>query len=436
MALSLVTSTSLALRPDSQHALAHRPEITPATRESETAQYKNVLAVAVSQEQRLSRNGAVRRGAGYDMTDPFMVATSEMDFNNGKPSKPLEFAKLEVPGLPCQVVGDTTVVAAFLRVVKDKDKPKKPQVQECLMRFPDGQEKSVPRNRLLPLPTRPPRQCDWAMAIDLKGERERYNGFRCICGLAVPQEPPAFWVMFELSAGGNGSMAPLVELLPLTNLVALPSMPYGGPETEWEARLRALPDIGKLQDDPGQTREPVLALKDEEEDDGEEDLTDEEGEALEVGDVVMVKPDNTLGILKKLDEKLAQVHFLPRSTSDSATQLETYDKLILIKSSLEEAEQMAVCTVCQKAKPEAELLICENFCKSCAGTIHLKCLDPPLQKVPEGDWFCPFCVKEQRRATKAKAAPKVKAKAQGKAKAKAKPKVKASAKASIAKRKA
>ena len=156
------------------------------------------------------------------------------------------------------------------------------------MRFPDGQEKSVPRNRLLPLPTRPPRQCDWAMAIDswvysawhpgpkqtskvecyevsyffrdsstasrwchgdtvdgrnpapvhrwfiplftgfftsqvvqdffhqqyhsgtlsltsnswvpmargidwhlqdLKGERERYNGFRCICGLAVPQEP-------------------------------------------------------------------------------------------------------------------------------------------------------------------------------------------------------------------------------------------------------
>ena len=34
------------------------------------------------------------------------------------------------------------------------------------MRFPDGQEKSVPRNRLLPLPTRPPRQCDWAMAID------------------------------------------------------------------------------------------------------------------------------------------------------------------------------------------------------------------------------------------------------------------------------
>ena len=31
------------------------------------------------------------------------------------------------PPRSCQVVGDTTVVAAFLRVVKDKDKPKKPQ---------------------------------------------------------------------------------------------------------------------------------------------------------------------------------------------------------------------------------------------------------------------------------------------------------------------
>lgn len=32
------------------------------------------------------------------------------------------------------------------------------------------------------------RGIDWHLQ-DLKGERERYNGFRCICGLAVPQEP-------------------------------------------------------------------------------------------------------------------------------------------------------------------------------------------------------------------------------------------------------
>jgi len=75
MALSLVTSTSLALRPDSQHALAHRPEITPATRDSETAQYKNVLAVAVSQEpgpqifgSRRSRDGTMM---GPSARNPF-----------------------------------------------------------------------------------------------------------------------------------------------------------------------------------------------------------------------------------------------------------------------------------------------------------------------------------------------------------------------------
>ena len=37
------------------------------------------------------------------------------------------------PPRSCQVVGDTTVVAAFLRVVKDKDKPKKPQERILLI---------------------------------------------------------------------------------------------------------------------------------------------------------------------------------------------------------------------------------------------------------------------------------------------------------------
>ena len=39
----------------------------------------------------------------------------------------------------CQVVGDTTVVAAFLRVVKDKDKPKKPQERISLISSGDGE---------------------------------------------------------------------------------------------------------------------------------------------------------------------------------------------------------------------------------------------------------------------------------------------------------
>lgn len=30
-------------------------------------------------------------------------------------------------------------------------------------------------------------------------------------------------------------------------------------------------------------------------------------------------------------------------------------------------------------------------CDGCLGGFHLRCLDPPLLTVPEGDWFCPAC---------------------------------------------
>lgn len=75
MALSLLHS--VALRPASQHALAPKPQRLP---ENENAQYQGVLAVAFSQEQRLRQHGAIRKKLGYDLQDPFLVATSESDF--------------------------------------------------------------------------------------------------------------------------------------------------------------------------------------------------------------------------------------------------------------------------------------------------------------------------------------------------------------------
>lgn len=32
------------------------------------------------------------------------------------------------------------------------------------------------------------------------------------------------------------------------------------------------------------------------------------------------------------------------------------------------------------------------MCGSCPKVFHLACLDPPLSKVPEGDWICPVCL--------------------------------------------
>lgn len=418
----------LGLQPE--EASGDCPEKAPASKAADSAQFKNILSVAVSQEQRLGQHGAVRRGAGYDMSDPFMVATSEMDFAGGK-RKPLEFVQLNVSGLPCQVIGEASVVAAYLGMVKDEsNKVKKPQ--ECWMRFPDGTVKKLLRSRLLPLPTQLPRLNDWAVVVDLHGELERYNGFRGLCGLNAGQD--AFWVLFEPNAGGNKSPKPPLEMIPRKNLVALPTSPPGALETQWEAKLRALPSIGHLVDDPGQPGQlEALKDKDDEENEDEEAFTEEEGEEErpEVGDLVTLLPDNKqMGILKALEGTRAEVKLLPSMAPDSlfAPRVDGCALSLLTKSSQEEAEEVALCNICGKANPEEKLLICDNFCKSCASTIHIKCLDPPLQKVPEGDWFCPVCLPREKRKAKAKAEPKSKAEAKMKAKAKAKVKPAAKAK--------
>lgn len=342
----------LGLQPE--EASGDCPEKAPASKAADSAQFKNILSVAVSQEQRLGQHGAVRRGAGYDMSDPFMVATSEMDFAGGK-RKPLEFVQLNVSGLPCQVIGEASVVAAYLGMVKDEsNKVKKPQ--ECWMRFPDGTVKKLLRSRLLPLPTQLPRLNDWAVVVDLHGELERYNGFRGLCGLNAGQD--AFWVLFEPNAGGNKSPKPPLEMIPRKNLVALPTSPPGALETQWEAKLRALPSIGHLVDDPGQPGQlEALKDKDDEENEDEEAFTEEEGEEErpEVGDLVTLLPDNKqMGILKALEGTRAEVKLLPSMAPDSlfAPRVDGCALSLLTKSSQEEAEEVALCNICGKANPE------------------------------------------------------------------------------------
>ena len=54
----------------------------------------------------------------------------------------------------------------------------------------------------------------------------------------------------------------------------------------------------------------------------------------------------------------------------------------------------AACIVCGKTDNAAEMLLCDG-CDT-AGAHHLACLNPPLTSAPEGEWFCPDCVKDQR----------------------------------------
>lgn len=53
-----------------------------------------------------------------------------------------------------------------------------------------------------------------------------------------------------------------------------------------------------------------------------------------------------------------------------------------------------VCIVCTSASNGAEMLLCDS-CDT-AGAHHIGCLDPPLTSLPEGLWFCPDCILDQK----------------------------------------
>lgn len=56
-----------------------------------------------------------------------------------------------------------------------------------------------------------------------------------------------------------------------------------------------------------------------------------------------------------------------------------------------EAETV-VCMVCGIAEPGHELLLCDwGGGTGCSSACHLACCDPPLDAVPDGEWFCSRC---------------------------------------------
>jgi hypothetical protein len=55
-----------------------------------------------------------------------------------------------------------------------------------------------------------------------------------------------------------------------------------------------------------------------------------------------------------------------------------------------EQEDDHPCDACGKTDDAASFLLCDG--DGCNGGWHLGCLTPPLQAVPEGNWFCPKCV--------------------------------------------
>ncbi|EIN06350.1 RCC1/BLIP-II [Punctularia strigosozonata HHB-11173 SS5] len=64
------------------------------------------------------------------------------------------------------------------------------------------------------------------------------------------------------------------------------------------------------------------------------------------------------------------------------------EKLSELPRHPEEVDPPEVCVVCNDDKGEDVPLL---ECEKCDHPYHLQCLDPPLQAVPDGEWFCPDC---------------------------------------------
>ncbi|CAH9073963.1 unnamed protein product [Cuscuta epithymum] len=47
-----------------------------------------------------------------------------------------------------------------------------------------------------------------------------------------------------------------------------------------------------------------------------------------------------------------------------------------------------ICKVCGMDKDDDNVLLCDT----CDSEYHTYCLNPPLVRIPEGNWYCPFCV--------------------------------------------
>ncbi|KDO31000.1 hypothetical protein SPRG_04188 [Saprolegnia parasitica CBS 223.65] len=57
------------------------------------------------------------------------------------------------------------------------------------------------------------------------------------------------------------------------------------------------------------------------------------------------------------------------------------------------------CEICHENNAHEQMLLCDN---NCGHEYHLFCLNPPLDDIPEGDWFCPSCEQNLCLAQKCK----------------------------------
>ncbi|KAK3033576.1 hypothetical protein RJ639_032424 [Escallonia herrerae] len=68
------------------------------------------------------------------------------------------------------------------------------------------------------------------------------------------------------------------------------------------------------------------------------------------------------------------------------------DQILLSVAEIPKAPWEGVCKVCGIDKDDDSVLLCDT----CDAEYHTYCLNPPLARIPEGNWYCPSCVSGKR----------------------------------------
>ena len=92
-------------------------------------------------------------------------------------------------------------------------------------------------------------------------------------------------------------------------------------------------------------------------------------------------------LIKKFDK------YLSNGNGNSEIHDELQDVLMAANNKLPKAPwEDGVCKVCGIDRDDESVLLCDN----CDSEYHTYCLNPPLARIPIGNWYCPSCLSGQK----------------------------------------
>ncbi|KAL6888819.1 hypothetical protein ACP4OV_009845 [Aristida adscensionis] len=95
-----------------------------------------------------------------------------------------------------------------------------------------------------------------------------------------------------------------------------------------------------------------------------------------------------LDLVQKFD------NYLSSENTDSEIHEELHDILTAANNLPKAPWEDGVCKVCGIDRDDESVLLCDK----CDSEYHTYCLNPPLARIPHGNWYCPSCISGEKKA--------------------------------------